>query len=97
MCYAISTGADPFGPYYRYEFPARAVSRLSAPRHLARRLLRADQHGRRRDPETHMRRRSNAHAEGESATEQCFVIDDVNFLNNADVDGKVLPRAARRT
>ncbi len=20
MCYAISTGADPFGPYYRYEF-----------------------------------------------------------------------------
>ena len=20
MCYAISTGSDPFGPYYRYEF-----------------------------------------------------------------------------
>ena len=30
---------------------------------------------------------------GEPATEQCVVIDDVNFLNNADVDGKALPPA----
>jgi hypothetical protein len=28
---------------------------------------------------------------GEPATEQCFVIDDVNFLNNADLDGTQLP------
>jgi hypothetical protein len=28
---------------------------------------------------------------GEAATEQGFVIDDVNFLNNADLDGKQLP------
>jgi hypothetical protein len=30
---------------------------------------------------------------GEPATEQCFVIDGVNFLNNADLDGTVLPPA----
>jgi hypothetical protein len=28
---------------------------------------------------------------GEPATEQCFVIDGVNFLNNADVDGHIPP------
>ena len=30
---------------------------------------------------------------GEPATEQCVVIDGVNFLNNADLDGKALPPA----
>ena len=30
---------------------------------------------------------------GEPATEQCIVIDGVNFLNNADLDGKALPPA----
>jgi hypothetical protein len=28
---------------------------------------------------------------GQTATEQCMVIDGVNFLNNADIDGKSLP------
>jgi hypothetical protein len=28
---------------------------------------------------------------GEPATEQCFIIDDVNFLNPADIDGKSMP------
>jgi len=30
---------------------------------------------------------------GEPATEQCVIIENVNFLNNADVDGKNLPPA----
>jgi len=30
---------------------------------------------------------------GEPATEQCFVIDGVNFLNNADLDGQTPPPA----
>ena len=30
---------------------------------------------------------------GEPATEQCVIIHDVNFLNNADIDGKELPPA----
>ena len=28
---------------------------------------------------------------GEPATEQCIIIEGVNFLNNADLDGKALP------
>jgi hypothetical protein len=28
---------------------------------------------------------------GEPAKEQCVIIDGVNFLNNADIDGKALP------
>src|SRR5262249_5222376 len=28
---------------------------------------------------------------GEAASEQCLIIDGVNFLNNADIDGKNLP------
>ena len=28
---------------------------------------------------------------GRPAAEQCMVLDDVGFLNNADLDGKVLP------
>ena len=31
--------------------------------------------------------------QGEPATEQCLVIENVNFLNNADIDGKGLPPA----
>jgi hypothetical protein len=31
--------------------------------------------------------------EGQAATEQCVVIEGVNFLNNADLDGKALPPA----
>jgi hypothetical protein len=30
---------------------------------------------------------------GESATEQCVIIENVNFLNNADIDGMALPPA----
>ena len=30
---------------------------------------------------------------GEPADEQCLVIGDVNFLNNADLDGTALPPA----
>ena len=35
----------------------------------------------------------NRMLKGEPATEQCVVIDGVNFLNNADLDGKTLPPA----
>ncbi len=30
---------------------------------------------------------------GEDAAEQCVIVDDVNFLNNADLDGTLLPPA----
>ena len=91
MCYAVSVGSDPFGPYYRYEFlralfpdyPRPAiwrdgyyVSSSTGDDVIQKHACVADR--------TRM-------LKGEPATEQCFVIDDVNFLNNADVDGKALP------
>ena len=75
---------------------AAALSRLSAPGGLARRLLRADQHRRRgrsrSTPASPIARRCS---KGEPATEQCVVIDDVNFLNNADLDGKAAAASRR--
>ena len=91
MCYALSTGPDPFGPYYRYEFvrplfpdyprPAVWPDGYYVPTSTSDYLI-------------------QKHAcvverpkmlEGKPARELCFIIDSVNFLNNADLDGFQLP------
>jgi hypothetical protein len=91
MCYAISTGPDPFGTYYRYEFkrdlfpdyPRPAVwpdgyyTTTSTGDDLTQR------HAYVVDREKMLK--------GEPATEQSFIINDVNFIINADLDGKQLP------
>lgn len=91
MCYAISTGSDPFGPYYRYEFvrplfpdyPRIAVwpdgyyvGTSTGDEVIQKHACVVDR--------ARMLR-------GEPATEQCVVIDSVNFLNPADLEGKELP------
>ena len=91
MCYAISTGPDPMGSYYRYEFlrplfpdyPRPAIWRdgyyvptSSGDAVIQKQACVVD------------RARM---LKGKPATEQCFIIDGVNFLNNADIDGKSLP------
>ena len=91
MCYAISVGTDPFGPYYRYEFlrplfpdyPRPAIWRdgYYVPTSTGDEVI---------QKHTCVADRARM-LKGEAATEQCFVIDGVNFLNNADVDGKTLP------
>jgi hypothetical protein len=91
MCYAVSVGTDPFGPYYRYEFlrplfpdyPRPAIWRdgYYVPTSTGDEVI---------QKHTCVVDRTKM-LKGEPATEQCFVIDDVNFLNNADVDGKTLP------
>jgi hypothetical protein len=99
MCYAISATPDPLGPYYRYEFlrplfpdyPRPAVwpdgyyvptstsdNRISS-------TVVTEKHACVVDRAKMLK--------GEPATEQCVIIHDVNFLNNADLDGKVLPPA----
>jgi hypothetical protein len=93
MCYAISTGPDPFGPYYRYEFirslfpdyprPAVWPDGYYVPTSTGDDVI--QKHACVVD-----RARMLA---GQDATEQCVIIDDVNFLNNADLDGKALPPA----
>lgn len=93
MCYAISTGPDPFGPYYRYEFvrplfpdyprPAIWPDGYYVPTSTGDDVI--QKHACVVDRVRMLK--------GEDATEQCVVIDDVNFLNNADLDGTQLPPA----
>jgi hypothetical protein len=93
MCYAISTGSDPMGPYYRYEFlralfpdyPRPAVwpdgyytPTSTSDDFVQKHICIADR---------------TAMLAGKPATEQCLIIDDVNFLNTSDLEGKNLPPA----
>jgi len=91
MCYAISTGPDPFGPYYRYEFlrplfpdyprPAIWPDGYYVPTSTSDDFI--EKHACVVDRASML--------QGKPAAEQCFIIGGVNFLNNADVDGKALP------
>jgi hypothetical protein len=91
MCYALSVGSDPFGPYYRYEFvrplfpdyprPAVWPDGYYVPTSTGDEVI--QKHACVVDRVKMLK--------GEDATEQCVIIDDVNFLNNADLDGKQLP------
>ena len=93
MCYAVSTGSDPFGPYYRYEFlrplfpdyprPAVWPDGYYTPTSTGDEVI--QKHACVVDRAKMLK--------GEPATEQCVIIDGVNFLNNADLDGKRLPPA----
>ena len=90
MCYAVSTGPDPMGSYYRYEFmrplfpdyprPAVWPDGYCTPTRNEDDVIRT--RGGRGDV-ADMRR-------GEPATEQCVEVADVNFRNTADLDGQAL-------
>ena len=91
MCYAISVGPDPFGPYYRYEFlralfpdyprPAIWPDGYYIPTSTGDEVI--QKHACVADRAKMLK--------GEPATEQCVIIDGANFLNNADIDGQGLP------
>lgn len=93
ICYAVSLNSDPLGLYYRYEFlrpffpdyPRPAVWRdgYYVPTSTSDDLI---------QKHACVVERSKM-LKGLPATEQCFVIDGVNFLNNADIDGRALPPA----
>lgn len=93
MCYAVTTGPSPFGPYYRYEFvrplfpdyprPAIWPDGYYVPTSTGDTVI--QKHACVADRVKMLK--------GEDATEQCVIVDDVNFLNNADLDGKQLPPA----
>ncbi len=97
MCYAESTSSDPLGSYYRYEFlrpyfpdyPRPAIwpdgyyiptstsdNRISPTVATQKHACVADR---------------QAMLAGKPATEQCIIVENVNFFNNADIDGKELP------
>ncbi len=91
LCYAVSTTDDPMGPYYRYEFlrplfpdyprPAVWPDGYYVPSSTGDEVI---------EKHACVVERS-AMLAGRPAREQCFVINDVNFLNNADLDGTQLP------
>ena len=91
MCYAVSTSPDPLGSYYRYEFlrplfpdyprPAVWLDGYYVPTSTGDDVI-----------QKHACVVERAKMlKGEPAREQCVIIDGVNFLNNADIDGQVLP------
>ncbi|MFO7575951.1 MAG: hypothetical protein R6W67_12420 [Bacteroidales bacterium] len=91
MCYAVSAGPDPFGPYYRYEFrrplfpdyprPAVWTDGYYVPTSTGDHII--QKHA--------CIAERNEMLKGNPARELCFIIDGVNFLNNADIDGFQLP------
>jgi hypothetical protein len=99
MCYAVSTGPDPFGPYYRYEFlrplfpdyprPAIWPDGYYVPTSTGddpiSDIIATQKHACVADRAKMLR--------GEPATEQCIVLNNVGFLNSADVDGRAAPPA----
>lgn len=91
MCYAISTSDSPLGSYYRYEFirplfpdyprPAVWPDGYYVPSSTGDDVI-----------QKHACVVERAKLlEGAPASEQCVIIDDVNFLNNVDLDGTTLP------
>jgi hypothetical protein len=93
MCYAVSVGPDPLGPYYKYEFkrplfpdyPRVAVWPDGYYNGTSTGDEVIEKHACVADRERML--------QGLSATEQCVIVKDVNFLNPADIDGWGLPPA----
>jgi len=91
MCYAVSTGPDPLGPYHRYAFerplfpdyprPAIWPDGYYIPTSTGDDVI--EKHACVANRQRMLK--------GLSATEQCVIIEGVNFLNNADLDGRALP------
>jgi len=93
MCYAVSTGPDPLGTYYRYSFERTLFPDYPRPAVWTDGYYLPSSTG---DDVIQKHACIADRAKmlvGQPATEQCIVIDGVNFLNNADVDGPAAPSA----
>ncbi|HKW88321.1 MAG TPA: hypothetical protein VJN21_06165 [Candidatus Acidoferrales bacterium] len=93
MCYAVSTTSDPLGKYYRYAFERDLFPDYPRPAVWPDGYYVPTSTG-----DTVIQKHvciaeRNKMLRGLPATEQCIVIDGVNFLNNADIDGHALPPA----
>ena len=91
VCYALSQGADPMGPYYRYEFRRKLFPDYPRPAVWPDGYYIPTSTG---DEVIQKHACIVDRAKmlvGGDATEQCVIIDGVNFLNNADIDGRETP------
>ena len=99
MCYAMSTSSDPMGSYYRYEFLRPLFPDYPRPAIWTDGYYVPTSTGDDRISATVATQKHACVVErdkmlkGEPAREQCLIIENVNFLNNADIDGKTLPPA----
>jgi len=97
MCYAVSTGSDPFGPYYRYEFLRPLFPDYPRPAIWPDGYYVPTSTGDNAISDTIATQKHACVADraqmlkGGPATEQCIVLENVGFLNNADIEGKTLP------
>jgi hypothetical protein len=91
MCYAVSANADPLGAYYRYEFLRPLFPDYPRPAIWPDGYYIATSTGDEVIQKHACVVERAKMLKGEPATEQCVIIDGVNFLNNADIDGKGLP------
>jgi hypothetical protein len=97
MCYAVSTSNDPLGSYYRYEFFRPLFPDYPRPAIWPDGYYVPSSTSDNRISETVATQKHACVADrtrmlkGQSATEQCVIVENVNFLNNADIDGKNLP------
>jgi hypothetical protein len=97
MCYAISATSDPLGPYYRYEFLRPLFPDYPRPAiWLDGYYVPTSTSDNRISPTVATEKHAcvverDKMLKGLPAREQCVIVHDVNFLNNADLDGKALP------
>ena len=99
MCYAVSTGSDPLGSYFRYEFlrplfPDYPRPAIWSDGYYVPTSTSDDRISEHVATQKHACVADRARMlKGEPASEQCVIVENVNFLNNADIDGKSLPPA----
>jgi hypothetical protein len=97
MCYAVSVSDDPMGAYYRYEFQRPLFPDYPRPAVWPDGYYVPTSTSDNRISENVATQKHACVADrarmlkGEPATEQCVIIENVNFLNNADLDGMKLP------
>ena len=97
MCYAISVGPDPLGAYYRYAFERPLFPDYPRPAVWIDGYYNPTSSSDNRISETVATQKHACVVErskmlkGQPASEQCLVVLNVNFLNNADIDGTRLP------
>jgi hypothetical protein len=97
MCYAVSTSNDPMSSYYRYEFLRPLFPDYPRPAIWPDGYYTPSSTSDNRISETVATQKHACVADrarmlkGQPATEQCLIVENVNFLNNADIDGTALP------
>lgn len=93
ICYAVSTSPDPLGSYYRYEFVRPLFPDYPRPAVWPDGYYVATSTGDNVIQKHAYVVEREKMLKGEDAAEQGIILDDVNFLNNADLDGTQLPPA----